>query len=77
MSDDETIRNIFTRIIDETCGSVAEIKTDVAVIKNDIKYIKKGQADRKSDKRDNQKWYLGIVSFVFFAYIAIKEITNG
>ena len=76
MSDEETIRNIFTRI-DETCGSVAEIKTDVAVIKNDIKYIKKGQADRKSDKRDNQKWYLGIVSFVFFAYIAIKEITNG
>ena len=76
MSDDDTIRDIFTRI-DETCGSVAEIKTDVAVIKNDIKYIKKGQADRKSDKRDNQKWYLGIVSFVFFAYIAIKEITNG
>ena len=76
MSDEETIRNIFTRI-DETCGSVAEIKTDVAVIKNDIKYIKKGQVDRKSDKRDNQKWYLGIVSFVFFAYIAIKEITNG
>ena len=76
MSDDDTIRDIFTRI-DETCGSVAKIKTDVAVIKNDIKYIKKGQADRKSDKRDNQKWYLGIVSFVFFAYIAIKEITNG
>ena len=76
MSDEETIRNIFTRI-DETCGSIAEIKVDVAVMKNDIKYIKKGQADRKSDKRDNQKWYLGIVSFVFFAYIAIKEITNG
>lgn len=25
-------------------------------------------------KRDRQKWYFGLVSFVFFAYIAIKEI---
>ena len=33
--------------------------------------------EHKLAKRDNQKWYLGIVSFVFFAYIAIKEITNG
>ena len=70
---DEIIQRIFDRI-DETCGSVADIKVDVAVMKNDIKYIKKTQTDRKSDTRDRNKLYLGIVSFVLFGYIAIKEI---
>ena len=73
MIDDNSVQRIFDRI-DETCGSVAEIKVDVAVMKNDIKYIKKSQTDKKSDTRDRNKWYLGIVSFVLFGYIAIKEI---
>ena len=73
MTDDNIIQRIFDRI-DETCGSVAAIKVDVAVMKNDIKYIKKTQTDRKSDTRDRNKLYLGIVSFVLFGYIAIKEI---
>jgi len=69
----DDLSNIYDRI-NETCGSVAEIKTDVAVIKNDIKHIKKRNEDRRIDKKDKQNWYFGIVSFVFFAYIAIKEI---
>ena len=73
MIDDNIVQRIFDRI-DETCGSVAQIKTDVAVMKNDIKYIKKTQTDRKSDIKDRNKLYLGIVSFVLFGYIAIKEI---
>ena len=73
MIDDNIVQRIFDRI-DETCGSVAAIKVDVAVMKNDIKYIKKTQTDRKSDTRDRNKLYLGIVSFVLFGYIAIKEI---
>ena len=43
-------------------------------MKNDIKYIKNSQTDKKSDIKDRNKLYLGIVSFVFFGYIAVKEL---
>ena len=69
MTDDR----IYDRL-DETCRIIHEIKTDVALMKKDIRYIKDGHTQKKIDIRDRQKWYLGIVSFVFFGYIAIKEL---
>ncbi len=48
--------------------------TDVALIKKDINYIKDAQKERKTDRIQKRDYITGLVSLVFFGYIAIKEI---
>ena len=65
----------FEEKLDNTCDNVSEIKTDVEVLKTNFKNHIESKQEQKSDKRDKRDWIFGIASFVFFAYIAIKEIT--
>ena len=79
MIDDVFAQRVFDKFdkiderLDETCGSIAEIKTDVAVLKTNFETHVVVKKEEKQDKKDKKAWYFGIVSFVFFAYIAIKE----
>ena len=72
MTDDR----IYERL-DETCKIIHEMKTDVALIQKDIKYIKKAQEDKRQDKIQKRDYLTGLVSFVFFGYIALKENLFG
>jgi len=67
----------FEKKLDNTCSNVAGIKTDVEVLKTNFNNHMKNKQEDKSNKRDRRDWLFGIVSFVFFAYIAINVITNG
>jgi len=61
--------------LDTTCDNVSNIKTDVEVLKTNFENHIAGQVQAKSDKKDSRNWLFGIVSFVFLAYIAVKEIS--
>ena len=79
MIDDVFAQRVFDKFdkiderLDETCGSIADIKTDMAVLKTKFGGHIEEKEEEKQDKKDKKAWYFGIVSFVFFAYIAIKE----
>ena len=73
MIDDIFAQRVFNRLddtnekVDNLCERVTTIET-----KYDLHIANK--AEQKQDKKDRKNWYFGIVSFIFGAYIAIKEL---
>ena len=80
MIDDIFAKRVFNNFdkiykrLDETCGSIASIKTDVAVLKTNFDNHIAGKAEQKQDKKDKKVWYMGMLTFVVGTYIAVKEL---
>ena len=73
MIDDIFATRVFEKfdIIDNTVKDLCKRMTVMETIHdvNEKKII-----EHRTDKKDRQKWYFGVVSFVFFGYIAVKEL---
>ena len=73
MIDDIFAQRVFSRLddtnskVDNLCDRMTTLET-----KYDLHIANK--AEQKQDKKDRKNWYFGIVSFIFGAYIAIKEL---
>lgn len=73
MIDDVFANRVFEKfdILDNRIGDLCTRMTTIETIhtQNEKKLV-----ENKKDKKDRRNWYLGIVTFVFGAYIAIKEL---
>ena len=69
MTDDR----IYERL-DDTCKKIHEIMTDVALIKKDINYMRAESKQKKTEKIQKRDYITGLGFFIFFAYIAVKDI---
>ena len=73
MIDDIFATRVFEKfdIIDNKISDICERMTVIETIHNENE---KKIISHKTDTKDKRSWYFGIVSFVFFSYIAVKEI---